>query len=94
MLIHIGGGNLISEERIIAVLTPDSAPVKRTIADAKANNLLIDATYGKRTKTVFIMDSGHIVLSFSSPETVFKNAGDSGDESIHVTSGGNVSGQE
>jgi regulator of extracellular matrix RemA (YlzA/DUF370 family) len=74
MLIHIGGGNLISEERIVAVLSPDSAPVKRKIADSKAQNMLIDATYGKRTKTVFIMDSGHIVLSFASADTVFKNA--------------------
>jgi regulator of extracellular matrix RemA (YlzA/DUF370 family) len=75
MLIHTGGGNLISEERIVAVLSPDSLPIKRLIAEAKAQNLLIDATYGKRTKTVFIMDSGHIILSFASSETVSKNAG-------------------
>jgi regulator of extracellular matrix RemA (YlzA/DUF370 family) len=74
MLIHIGGGNLISDERIIAVVSPDSVPVKRLITDAKQNNLLVDATYGKRTKTVFVMDSGHIVLSFAGFETVLKNS--------------------
>jgi regulator of extracellular matrix RemA (YlzA/DUF370 family) len=87
MLIHIGGGNLISDERVIAAVTPDSAPIKRFIADAKTNNLLIDATYGKRTKTVFIMDSGHVVLSFASPETVLKNAGGAGEKSVRRTSG-------
>jgi regulator of extracellular matrix RemA (YlzA/DUF370 family) len=74
MLIHIGGGNLISDERLIAALTPDSAPVKRLIAEAKSKSMLIDATCGKRTKTVFIMDSGHVVTAFASAETVLKNS--------------------
>jgi regulator of extracellular matrix RemA (YlzA/DUF370 family) len=74
ILIHIGGGNLISDERLIAAVTPDSAPIKRLITEAKQKNMLIDATCGKRTKTVYIMDSGHIVIGFAGIETVQKNS--------------------
>jgi regulator of extracellular matrix RemA (YlzA/DUF370 family) len=61
--LHIGGGNLINPMRLIAAVSPESAPIKRLITDARDKGSLIDATYGKRTKTVFIMDSGHIILS-------------------------------
>lgn len=69
-LINVGFGNMVSAERIVAVVTPDSAPVKRMVQEAKANGSLIDATYGRKTRAVLIMDSDHIVLSAIQPETV------------------------
>lgn len=69
-LVNVGFGNMISAERLVAVVTPDSAPVKRMVQDAKANGSLIDATYGRRTRAVLIMDSDHIVLSAIQPETI------------------------
>lgn len=62
-LVNIGFGNLVNAQRVIAVIAPDSAPVKRIIQDARDKGVLIDATFGRKTKTVLIMDSGHIVLS-------------------------------
>jgi regulator of extracellular matrix RemA (YlzA/DUF370 family) len=70
-LIHIGGGNYINEARLVSAVLPDSAPIKRVIQDARKCGMLIDATYGKRTKSVLIMDSGHVVLSFKSPPALF-----------------------
>ncbi len=69
-LINIGFGNVISANRLIAVVSPDSAPVKRLISEAKTNGKLIDATYGRRTRAIAVMDSGHVVLSPVLPETV------------------------
>ncbi len=69
-LVNIGFGNLISDARLIAVVGPDSAPVKRMIQVARDAGMLIDATYGRRTRAVLIMDSDHIVLSALTPETV------------------------
>lgn len=63
-LVNIGSGNMVSAERIISVVTPESAPIKRIIQDAKENGTLIDATHGRKTKTVIIADSGHIILSY------------------------------
>ena len=62
-LIDIGFGNMVSAERLIAVVNPDSAPVKRIVQDARERNMLIDATYGRRTKVVMVADSGHVILS-------------------------------
>ena len=62
-LVNIGYGNLISAQRLVAVVSPDSAPIKLIISVARERSMLIDATFGRRTKTVFIMDSDHIVLS-------------------------------
>lgn len=62
-LINIGFGNMISASRLIAMVSPDSAPIKRVIQDARDKGMLIDATYGRKTKTVIIMDSGHVILS-------------------------------
>ncbi len=61
--IDIGFGNIVNKERIITVVSPDSSPVKRTIGLAKENGMLIDASCGKSTKSVVIMDSGHVILS-------------------------------
>jgi len=69
-LINIGFGNMVSAGRIIAIVSPDSAPIKRMISDAREKNLLIDATYGRRTRAVIITDNGCIILSAIQPETV------------------------
>lgn len=69
-LINIGFGNLVSGDRIIAIVSPDSAPIKRIVQDAKEQGTLIDATYGRKTKSVIITDSDHIVLSSKNPESL------------------------
>lgn len=69
-LINIGFGNMVSANRLIAIVSPESAPIKRIIQDAKERGSLIDATYGRRTRAVLIMDSDHVVLSAVQPETV------------------------
>jgi len=69
-LINIGFGNIVSTNRIVAIVSPDSAPIKRIINEAKERGQLIDATYGRRTRAVIITDSSHIILSAIQPETV------------------------
>ena len=69
-LVNIGFGNLIAAGRLIAVVSPDSAPIKRLIQETRDGGMLIDATYGRKTASVLIMDSDHIVLSALQPETV------------------------
>lgn len=69
-LINIGFGNMISSSRLVAIVSPESAPIKRIISDAKQNQKLIDATYGRKTRAVLIMDSDHVILCASLPETV------------------------
>ncbi len=75
-LLNIGFGNMVSAARLVAVVTPDSAPMKRIIQDARDRETLIDATLGRRTRAVLFMDSGHIVLSAIMPETVAARLGD------------------
>ena len=69
-LVNIGFGNLVSVGRLIAVVSPDSAPIKRLIQESRDRGMLIDATYGRKTASVLIMDSDHVVLSALQPETV------------------------
>jgi len=69
-LINIGFGNIVSANRIIAIVSPESAPIKRMAQEAKDSKMAVDATYGRRTRAVLIMDSGHIILSAVQPETV------------------------
>ena len=69
-LMNIGFGNIIAVERILAIVSPDSAPIKRMVQEAKDSKLAIDATYGRKTRAVIIMDTGHLVLSALQPETV------------------------
>lgn len=69
-MINIGFGNIVSANRIIAIVSPESAPIKRIIQEARENGRLIDATYGRRTRAVVITDSDHIILSAVQPETV------------------------
>ena len=68
--INIGFGNIVSAHRLIAIVSPESAPIKRIIQDARDAGKLIDATYGRRTRAVIIMDSEHVILSAVQPETV------------------------
>ncbi len=70
ILVNIGFGNMVSANRVVAIVSPESAPIKRTISEARADGKLIDATYGRRTRAVIITDSGHVVLSAVQPETV------------------------
>jgi regulator of extracellular matrix RemA (YlzA/DUF370 family) len=69
-LVNIGFGNAVNAERILSVVNPDSAPVKRLVQDAKEEKLLIDATQGRRTRAVIITDSNHIILSYLQPEKI------------------------
>ena len=69
-LINIGFGNVVSANRVVAIVSPESAPIKRIIQDARDRLQLIDATYGRRTRAVVIMDSGHVVLSAVQPDTM------------------------
>jgi extracellular matrix regulatory protein A len=69
-LINIGFGNIVSAQRVIAIVSPDSSPIKRIISDAREKGQLVDATYGRRTRAVIIADSGHVILSAIQPETV------------------------
>lgn len=69
-LINIGFGNMVSANRLVAIVSPESAPIKRIIQDAKERGALIDATYGRRTRAVIITDSDHVILSAVQPETV------------------------
>ena len=74
-LLNIGFGNMVSSERVISVVAPDSAPVKRLMQEARDRGTLIDASCGRKTKSVLIMDSDHVVLSALSTETIALRAG-------------------
>jgi len=67
-LINIGFGNLVSREQVVAVVSPDSAPIRRMVQESRERGVLIDATYGRKTASIFIMDSDHVVLSALPPE--------------------------
>ena len=69
-LVNIGFGNIVSANRIISIVSPESAPIKRLIQEARERGMLVDATYGRRTRAVIITDSDHVILSAVQPETV------------------------
>ncbi|NLA58263.1 MAG: DUF370 domain-containing protein [Firmicutes bacterium] len=69
-LANIGFGNIVAANRIVAIVSPESAPIKRIIQEARENGMLVDATYGRRTRAVIITDSDHVILSAVQPETV------------------------
>ena len=80
-LINIGYGNMISSSRLVAVVSSESAPVRRIIQDARDKGMLIDATCGRRTRSVLVMDSGHVILSAVQPETLaLRCSGEKGNE--------------
>ena len=74
--VNIGFGNMISASRLITIVSPESAPIKRIIQDAKDRGTLIDATYGRRTRAVLVTDSDHVILSAVQPETVANRLND------------------
>ena len=69
-LVNIGFGNMINAARIIAIVSPESAPIKRIITKSREVNMLVDATYGRRSRAVIMTDSGHVILSPVQPETI------------------------
>lgn len=69
-LVNIGFGNIVAANRIVAIVSPESAPIKRIIQEAREKGMLVDATYGRRTRAVIVADSGHVILSAVQPETV------------------------
>ncbi|WP_019120589.1 extracellular matrix/biofilm regulator RemA [Brevibacillus massiliensis] len=80
-LINIGFGNIVNANRIISIVSPESAPIKRIIQEARDRSMLVDATYGRRTRAVIITDSDHVILSAVQPETVAQRLGAKDDES-------------
>lgn len=74
-LVNIGFGNMVAANRMIAMVSPESAPIKRIVQEARDKGMLIDATYGRRTRAVIITDSDHIILSAVQPETVAHRLG-------------------
>ncbi|KMM38732.1 extracellular matrix/biofilm regulator RemA [Guptibacillus hwajinpoensis] len=74
-LINIGFGNIVNANRIVSIVSPESAPIKRIITVARDRNMLVDATYGRRTRAVIISDSDHVILSAVQPETVAQRLG-------------------
>lgn len=79
-LINIGFGNIVSANRIVAIVSPESAPIKRIVQEARDRGVLIDATYGRRTRAVIITDSDHVILSAVQPETVANRLADHEEE--------------
>ncbi len=69
-LINIGFGNMISDARVLSIVAPDSAPIKRMVQEARERGMLIDASYGRKTKSVIVMDTDHVVLSAIGPEAI------------------------
>lgn len=69
-LVNIGFGNAVSVSRILAVISPESAPIKRVIQEARERGMLIDASYGRRTRSVLLMDTDHVILSAAAPESI------------------------
>ena len=69
-LINIGFGNMVSADRLLAVVSPESAPIKRLTQEVRENGLLIDASFGRKTKAVLVMDSGHVILSALTPDEI------------------------
>ena len=78
-LINIGFGNMVSPARIVAIVAPDSAPIKRIISDTREKGMVIDATYGRRTRAVIVTDCGFVILSALQPETVAGRVSGKGD---------------
>ncbi len=79
-LINIGFGNMVNSSRVVAIISPESAPVKRIIQEARESRVLVDATYGRRTRAVIITDSDHVILSSLQPETVANRLDDGTNE--------------
>lgn len=81
-LINIGFGNMVNASRLIAIVSPESAPIKRIVTEARDKGVLIDATYGRRTRAVIITDSDHVILSAVQPETVANRFNEASDDVV------------
>lgn len=79
-LINIGFGNLVSDQRLLTVVSPESAPVKRLVQEAKERAMLIDASFGRKTRAVLVMDTDHVILSALPPETIARRFVDKEEE--------------
>lgn len=75
-LINIGFGNMVSAERLLSVVSPESAPIKRLVQEAKERSMLIDASFGRKTRAVLVMDTDHMILSAITPEAIAKRLSD------------------
>ena len=75
-LINIGFGNMVSAERLLSVVSPESAPIKRLVQEAKERSMLIDASFGRKTRAVLVMDTDHVILSAITPEAIAKRLSD------------------
>lgn len=75
-LVNIGFGNMVSSHRMLSIVSPDSAPVKRLVQEAKERSMVIDASFGRRTRSVIIMDTDHVILSAIPPETIARRMAD------------------
>lgn len=84
-LVNIGFGNIVNTNKIISIISPEAAPVKRMVQNAKDNGMAIDATCGRRTRSVIVTDNGHLVLSALLPETIASRA--NGIDTVSVTKG-------
>lgn len=84
-LINIGFGNMVSANRLIAVISPESAPIKRIMRETEDKGMLVNATYGRRTRAVLVCDSGHVILSSLQPETIANRltAAEDGEEAVY-----------
>ena len=79
-LVNIGFGNMVSAGRIVSIVSPESAPIKRIILEARDRSMLLDATYGRRTRAVIVTDSDHVILSAIQPETIAHRVEDQTDD--------------
>jgi extracellular matrix regulatory protein A len=83
-LVNIGFGNAVNADRVIAMVSPDSAPIKRIVQDCKERGTLIDASHGRKTKTVILMDSDHAVLSYLQPENLIHRMNEDEEEAAEL----------
>lgn len=88
-LVHIGFGNMVVAERVVAIISPASAPIKRLREEARAAGLLVDATQGRKTRAVLVMDSKHVVISAIQPETISARFTETSEEDESVKNGKN-----
>ena len=79
-LINIGFGSMVAAGRVLAMMDPDSAPIKRVVQEAKERGMLVDASYGRKTKTVILMDTDHVILSALTPESISTRWTDKGED--------------
>lgn len=92
-LVNIGFGNMVAVRHLISIVSPESAPIKRIVGEARERGLLIDATYGRRTRAVIVMQSNHVILSALQPETL-ANRLEAGDSSNEMTDDEKIDGDD